>query len=399
MRRTGPLAALLALGLAAGAAGDDHWGGGGAPRGRAPRTKRVVFLAAAPASLLQDGEARPEALFVRLASLAVGGNFDAAAAEEVLVTLRSGGREARLDAFQEELGSSVKTIERPESHWLELPPAEQPALTLLVEDDDATSKEQITRTPHPVRLHRAQFGTEALATLQATPLATIEGTEAHGFLYLNKRPIHLEGARAVLALVRAPRRAAADGASRELVRRHLRPVLELAPPDPTTLEAAVKTLEQCAREAAAAAGRSTHTHARRVLHALAVEAAGVAERVDVGVAPVAPERLERELRQLVEAARALDAAKQAALGVDAVVLGPKGLAARPAPKAVDAALVAELRAAVEALRPKAADAPARWRDAVTHLADAVLDAGEALDAAAAVREGLAPLQAKVRAES
>ena len=129
-------------------------------------------------------------------------------------------------------------------------------------------------------------------------MATIRTTEYH-LLGPNKE-VTITGPSVEVEWVRAPRRDAADPTSRRAVLAALGSLLTAElPADAAASATAADELLAAARQAAADAGRSTHTHLRAVLTALAAQTHAVGV-LAARVGAAAPERLNARIEAVAK---------------------------------------------------------------------------------------------------
>jgi len=267
-------------------------------------TTHVEQTPGRPPTYLQPGDdAGEEAYFVRVRAAELGGRFDTLGKSEVCFFLDVGGRTVEVgtaDLALPEGGVQAFALEH--LPWAELVPARTHPLELSVQDRDATEYEFITGTAAPEELAVEDFGPEgepAALELELTPVRVNEGA-----LLEAKTQRVISGATATLELVRAPRRTAADDASRAAVADAFGPVLAAAAPeDPAAARPLSGLLAAAMDDARAAAGRSTHTYAREVLPDLAERTADVQELAARATAadPVVLRNLQRDVRDALAA--------------------------------------------------------------------------------------------------
>lgn len=253
--------------------------------------KQRTSLSTAARSFLGDElpEGEPTAYFVRLRELKIGGEFDAAADEEVVAELESGGASRRLMSDTLDLPGGRLSRFTIDSPYVELVPAEGFALGVDVDENDLTEWEKIARTKLPLKLDASDFkDTETQRELGLTTITLTEG------VLLWAKTVTIEGATATIGWIKVPRRDAKDADSREAIRAHLGAAVDLPLKDRADAKAlGAKLLTRYCETANRAAGDSLHTRVRRVLTDLADEANSLGQiGRDVGALSAVPARLE-----------------------------------------------------------------------------------------------------------
>lgn len=196
--------------------------------------------------------AAAEAWFVRLARAALGGEFDPWGNEEVVASVSLDGQTRTLAEAVLDLEDGELLTWEPDDGWLELR-AGPGRLDLSVYDLDLTGRELVSALVRPVDLVASGFGPEPRR--EKLGLRRIRSIREAPWIELE--------------WLRAPRRDARDADSAGVVGTAFGRLLELSPDSPPAARALSEWLGPAARDAMSTAGRSTHTHVRRVLPALA----------------------------------------------------------------------------------------------------------------------------------
>jgi hypothetical protein len=229
----------------------------------------LTFAAGAPLT-------GPDAYFVRLSELSVGGNFDEAMTEEVEVYLRAGTlrqclAERNLDLPQE----ALLTRRFKDATWFELDP-EQLEVQVEVDERDETEVERITNTPKPLQLLPKEF--LAVPNRRRVKLATI--VYRRGVLGQigkalfspdSKNTFQIDGASVVLELAKSKRTNTLEGEA-QVSLAELAASLPAGEFDLNELSEAHKALQRFVSEALRQRALSRDTHFREIVPGLAEQA-------------------------------------------------------------------------------------------------------------------------------
>ncbi|MEZ6189001.1 MAG: hypothetical protein R3F62_28885 [Planctomycetota bacterium] len=358
----------------------------------APPLVDVTFRLPSP---LGTPDPARQAIFVRLASATLGGDFDSAGAEEVVFTLVGQSHETRLARHVLALPSdSVRAFElREDSAWIELGALR---FRIRVVDDDATGVEHMTDSVHQVVLQPGALG----PTPQTLPveLERIRG-ESWGFLQ-PKRTIDLGGATLDLDTIQVPRAELDEASRQEIAACFPLAALQQAARSPLGLKEQAASLTAMAERAAETLARSTHTAQRAALDRLvrrAVQLAAYSRNAVLQIPKVRAAYYPKAIEELAEARVAAQEPRlEDAFARVEELLASASLEAHP-----------ELRAAVDRLEEASAalgedgDADFERNWAITSWAHRTRDLLETLEAGPEARvryrRGLAAFREELRA--
>ncbi len=265
-----------------------------------------VARADGPPSFIPAGEtpSEPDAWFIRVKSLKIGGEFDSMADEEVHVFLTVGGKTLEVVATSLDMPSNaLAEFDLDDSAFVELVPAETFGVDIEVKEADVTAWEYITGTSAPYRLIPSDFGEEGGEKAVEIGTETIRLQE--GSFFSGKTEVKLRGANVTVGLVRAKRRTGPDESSRKRVKEVFADALR---PTAVTGPALARHIAQRTAEAAGtsdrAARRSVNTYLRKRLPELARKTRTVAELAS-DAAAADPEIIAEKRKGLTAASRRL----------------------------------------------------------------------------------------------
>lgn len=323
----------------------------------------------------------PRVTFVRVGALAVGGDFDSAGDEEVVVETDLQGAHAVL--FEGALDLPDEALEAftfEESAWTELPEVAELSLDLSVVEADVTENETMCGSNDPVVVRPLAAGaTESTIEVR---LSTIRG-ESSGLFQATKRFV-IPGPSLELRLLRVARRDAPDAPGRRLVADAFAGLAEAVPPGPGQVDELQSRVGGWARAAQRAGERSTHTWARKTLAALSEEADELAHLLSAG-GSADPSDLAEKRAALASALETVGPADQRP-ALDAVARAAK------APAEPTSASLTALQALVEAAQKALGelDAPPASVEAVSSALDEYSLAVDLALGAALARDEVGP---------
>lgn len=237
---------LVACGNGGGGAGPDEGASG-------PSAPGVEWADPWTIGFVDSAASAPDAYFVRVVRATLSGDHDTFGDEEIVFSITSGTRRIQVAWVPFALSSGPHEVHASGAPWIELVPGESMSFTLAADDSDVLEYERIATAD--VRLGAGEFSTLEMER-------TVAGTGTSRFTF---------------ALVRAPRRTAADAEAREAARRSFGEYLDAPEPgDPGRAGDLAGRLELSARDAVGDAGRSLDTARREVLTSLARRAGRLA---------------------------------------------------------------------------------------------------------------------------